>query len=303
MENIYATVASGEFFFGVLVNVFMGLVNSMDWAKTRRVSTLDFIITGMAISRTILLWTIISVTILVGFYFNENIKNKLRIMNILWHLGSVLSAWFDACLGVFFFLKIANFSYPVFLWLKWRVDKVVIRVLIVCMIISLLICLPGTEKMHLLYFDQRNKANITENIQVSSTYYIFPIIFFYIGSFPPFFLCLTSCFLLVLSLWRHTQQIQLHVTSSRDPSTEAHVKAMKFMVSFLFLFVLYHVGIITAVLNFSVFRNHLGIMFGMIIMNIYPMAHSIILILWNSKLRQASLRVLQKLKHCLRNSC
>ncbi|XP_074046546.1 LOW QUALITY PROTEIN: taste receptor type 2 member 7-like [Macrotis lagotis] len=301
MESICAIISSAELFTGVLVNVFIGLVNSIDWVKTRRLSTLDFIITGLAISRIILLWTLIPQLFLIGFYFHKNIDNKLRFTNTFWYVCSLSNVWFDTCFNVFLFLKIANFSHPVFLWLKWRVDKVVLKVLMGCLIISLLICLPMTEVMTSIYFDQRNKVNMTGKIQLSSISYIFPLIYFCLGCFPPFTLCLIVCFLLVLSLWRHTQNLQFRVTSSKDPRTEAYVKAMKFMVVFLFLFVLYHVSIFIAILSFSVFSNKLGTMFVMIIIAIYPLAHSIILILGNNKLRQASLRLLQKLKLYLRN--
>ncbi|XP_043859585.1 taste receptor type 2 member 7-like [Dromiciops gliroides] len=302
MEIICDIVVSGEFFIGVLVNVFIGLVNFINWAKIRRVSTMDFIITGLAISRIILLWMIAIIIIALDFNFDENIGNKIRFMNTLWHLCSLSNAWLDACLNVFLFLKIANFSHPVFLWLKWRVDKVILRVLMGCLIIFLVICLPPTKKIPSIYFDLRKKANMTGKTQVSGTYFIFSLVFFYIGSLPPFTLCLVCCFLLVLSLWRHTQQRQLHITSSRDPSTEAHVKAMKFMISYLFFFLLYHVATIIAAVSFSVFNSKLGAKLAMIIMAVYPLTHSIILIVGNSNLRQAAVKALQKLRHFLRNS-
>nr|NP_001034949.1 bitter taste receptor Modo-T2R28 [Monodelphis domestica]BAE80376.1 bitter taste receptor [Monodelphis domestica] len=302
MENICVTVASGELSIGVLANIFIGVVNYLNWLKTRKVSTLDFILTGLAISRIILLWTIASMIILLGHYFKNNLEIRLRFWKLLWYLCSLSSAWFDASLNIFLFLKIASFSHPVFLWLKWRVDKLVFRMLMGCLIISLLILLPLVEKSLPIFFYKRNKANITEMIQIDSINLLLSTVFFYMGNLLPFTLCLISCFLLVLSLWRHTQKMQLNFRDSRDPSTQAHIKAMKFTISFLFLFVLYHVAIIIAVLSFILFDSNLIIMFAMITMSIYPLVHSIILILENSKLRQALLKAFWKLRCYLRNS-
>ncbi|XP_044531622.1 taste receptor type 2 member 7-like [Gracilinanus agilis] len=302
MENICITVASGEFSIGVLVNIFIGLVNYMNWVKTRKISTLDFILTGLAISRIILLCTITSTIILLGSYFKNNLENKLKYLKFPWYLSTLSSAWFDACLNVFLFLKIASFSHPVFLWLKWRVYKLVIRMLMGCLIISLLILLPLTEKTPPIFFYQRNKANISEMTEIDNTELLLSTIFFYMGNLLPFILCLISCFLLVLSLWRHTQKMQLKFRDSRDPSTQAHMKAIKFTISFLFLFALYHVAIIIGVLSLILFANNLTVMFAMIVMAIYPLAHSIILILENSKLRQALLKVFWKLRCHLRKS-
>ncbi|KAM9003136.1 LOW QUALITY PROTEIN: taste receptor type 2 member 7-like [Sarcophilus harrisii] len=301
MKNIWTIVGSVEFFIGFLVNAFIGLVNFIDWANPGRVSTLNFIITDLAISRIILL-TITSVIIVLAFNLIESFGNELRFLNSLWYFCGLSSAWFDASLNVFLFLKIANFFHPVFLWLKRRVDKVIFRMLIGCLIISLLICLPLTEIIFSIYFDSTNKGNMTGKIQDCGTYCFYSKIIFCTADLLPCILCLLSCFLLVLSLWRHTQQIQVHFTNYRDPSTEAHIKAMKFMVSSIFLFLLYYMVNIIALLSTSKFSNNLGITLALVIMDIYPMAHSIMLILGNSKLKQASLKVLQKLKECLRNS-
>ncbi|XP_020827578.1 LOW QUALITY PROTEIN: taste receptor type 2 member 7-like [Phascolarctos cinereus] len=295
LESIYVIVASGECLVGVLANGFIGLVNCIDCVKTRRVTSLDFILTGLAISRIGTLLSLITSNIFL-FGLKSNSIRHLVYLEVIWNLSSHSSAWFGSCLSVFYFLKIATFSHPAFLWLKWRINKVVLRMLMGCWLISLLIILTMAAriaKIKIVSIDQGNET-VTHNNQEFKTLKFPTLIISSTGGSVPFALSLCSCFLLILSLWRHTQQMRLRVMGSRDPSTEAHVRAMKAIVSFLFLFVLYHLGIIMAVFNLSMLHSKLVAMFSLMIMNVYPMTHSIILILGHSKLREASVRVLGK---------
>ncbi|XP_023364924.1 taste receptor type 2 member 10-like, partial [Otolemur garnettii] len=108
-------------------------------------------------------------------------------------------------------------------------------------------------------------------------------------------LSLIPCFLLIISLWRHNKKMLLNATGFRDPSTEAHVKAMKMLISFIIFFILYFIGYAMEISS-TVLENKLMFICGMTTSVIYPWAHSCILILGNSKLKQASLQVLQQLK-------
>ncbi|KAM9003138.1 taste receptor type 2 member 7-like [Sarcophilus harrisii] len=296
LESICVAVTSGECLLGVLANGFIGLVSCIGCIKTRRVTSVDFILTGLAISRIGTLWALITMDFFGFFYFKRNVIDNWIFSEFIWNLSNHSSAWFGSCLSMFYFLKIANFSHPVFLWLKWRINKVVLRVLMGCLLISLLIILPMTKRINEILIDQENQTNMKNN-RGFETLTFSTLILFNTGGLVPFALSLISSFLLVLSLWRHTQQMHLKVT---DSSTEAHVRAMKSMTSFLFLFLLYHLGIVMAVLNTSLFGSKLVVMFSLIIMNVYPMAHSIILILGHSKLRETFLRVLGKLKNSLK---
>uniref|UniRef100_A0A4X2LD99 Taste receptor type 2 n=1 Tax=Vombatus ursinus TaxID=29139 RepID=A0A4X2LD99_VOMUR len=300
LESISVTVASGECLVGVLANGFIGLVNCIDCVKSRRVTSIDFILTGLAISRIGTLFSLIAIN-LVGFFgLERNSIGNLVYLEIIWSLSNHSSAWFGSCLSIFYFLKIATFSHPAFLWLKWRISKVVLRMLMGCWLISLFI-IPAMAgriaKIKIVSIDQGNQT-VTQNNRGFKTLMFSTLILSSTGGLVPFALSLSSCFLLVLSLWRHTQHMHLKVMGSRDPSTEAHVRAMKAIVSFLFLFLLYHLGIIIAIFNMSVLHSKLVAMFSLIAMNLYPMTHPIILILSHSKLRQASLSVLGKLTDC-----
>ncbi|XP_044531624.1 taste receptor type 2 member 7-like [Gracilinanus agilis] len=298
LENICVIVAFGQFLVGVFTNGFIGLVNCIEWVKTRRVTPVDFILTGLAISRIGTLWALMTMTIFVFIYVKRDYTNNWILSEVIWNISNHSSAWFGTCLSIFYFLKIANFSHPAFLWLKWRINKVVLRMLMGCLPISLIIILPTMEritKIQLIPSDQENKINMSHNVQRLKTLKFSALILLNTGGLVPFALSFISCFLLVLSLWRHTQKMHLTVIGSRDPNTEAHVRAMKCIISFLFVFVVYHLGITMGVLSLSICHCKLLAILSVIVMNVYPMTHSIILILGHSKLRQAFRRALGKL--------
>ncbi|XP_036622682.1 taste receptor type 2 member 7-like [Trichosurus vulpecula] len=299
LESICMMVASGECLVGILVNGFIGLVNFIDCVKTRRVTLIDFILTGLATSRIGTLWALIALYFLNFFCFKTSFIGIWMFSEVIWNLSNHSSAWFVCCLNMFYFLKIANFSHPAFLWLKWRINKVVLRMLMGGLLTYLFInpsMMERITKIRLIPINREIKTNITHYDQGLKTLKFSILIVFNTGGLVPFALSLISCFLLVLSFWRHIQQMNLKVTGSRDPSTEAHVRAMKAIISFLFLFILYHLGFTMGLLNISMFYSKLVGMFSLIVMNVYPLSHSIILILVHRKLRQASLWVLEKLK-------
>jgi taste receptor type 2 len=106
---------------------------------------------------------------------------------------------------------------------------------------------------------------------------------------------LASFLFLVLSLWSHTRQMKLQGIYSKDSRTEAHIRAMKTMISFLVLFIIHCFSKIMAFMAYSILssavaKNITNVLF------VYPSGHPFFLILWNSKLKQASLCVLRKLK-------
>ena len=117
-----------------------------------------------------------------------------------------------------------------------------------------------------------------------------------IGVILVFVLCLVIYFLLITSLWRHNRKMQLNATEFRDPSTEAHIKAMKILVSFFILFILYFVGTAIQISAGTIPENKLLLIVGITTRLLYPWGHSLILILGNRKLKQDSLRVLKPLK-------
>ncbi|XP_019489824.1 PREDICTED: taste receptor type 2 member 42-like [Hipposideros armiger] len=293
IEKIFLITTVAELTAGMLGNGFIVLVNCLDWVKSQKLSSADCILTCLAVSRIILLWITLFDSFVIMLWPNLYTIDKIpKFFAVFWALSNHLATWFATCLSVFYFFKIANFSYPCFTWLRWRVG----RVLLVLQLGSLLslsfsITLAGT--LNDLWMEDYNmyKRNSTWSPLVSNALYLNNLIAYSFMYSVPFLLSLTSLLLLFLSLMRHTRNLQL-TSSSRDFSTEAHRKAMKMVLSFLLLFMLHIFFTLLAGWIFQTLEKHLVSLLIMLTSTVFPSAHSFVLILGNGKLRQTGLGLL-----------
>ncbi|XP_026358204.2 taste receptor type 2 member 10 [Ursus arctos] len=296
LEGLFIFIAVSESILGVLGNGFIGLVNCIDCVKNKKFSMIGFILTGLATSRICLILIIITDG-LTKIFFPDMYSsgNLIDYISYLWVIFNQSSIWFATSLSVFYFLKIANFSHHIFLWLKGRINKV-LHLLMGSLFISWLFTFP--QIVEIINESRMKSGNATWNLHMQRSKFFTKQILLNLGVILLFTLCLITCFLLIISLWRHNRSMQLNVTGPRDPSTEAHVKAMKVLISFIILFILYFIGIAIEISCFTLPENKLLFISGMVTTAIYPWGHSFILILGNSKLKQASLRALQQFKCC-----
>nr|XP_020016989.1 taste receptor type 2 member 8-like [Castor canadensis] len=268
-EAIFIIIISVEFIVGVLGNGYIVLVNWIDWIKKKKISSIDYILTSLAISRICLVGTIVLHGILIVLYPHAYENHKLQVFLFsFWTIFNYLSMYFVTCLSVFYFLKVASFSHPLFLWLKWRIDRMVHWILLGCFAISLLVffvlepILSCTFKVHRI---TNHKRNGTEMFNVSKIHYFEPLTLFNLFAMIPFIISLISFFLLMVSLWRHTKQMKLNATGCRDPSIEAHVRAMKIIISFFFFFFIYCVVSLLVTFSYLMVEQKLIMMIGEII--------------------------------------
>ncbi|XP_010857070.1 PREDICTED: taste receptor type 2 member 7-like [Bison bison bison] len=126
LEKIFMVVTGGEFIIGILGNGFIGLTACIAWIRNQKLSLLDLILTSLAFARISQLWITTVMFFSMMFYqAGFGTVGRKYIFFCIWILTSHSSTWLATCLAVFYFLKIASFSHPPFLWLKWRINKVV----------------------------------------------------------------------------------------------------------------------------------------------------------------------------------
>ncbi|XP_032972193.1 taste receptor type 2 member 42-like [Rhinolophus ferrumequinum] len=302
LDIIFLILSIAEFIIGMLGNMFIGLVNCSEWVKNQNISLADFIFTCLAIFRisqlSVLLFESFIMALSLYLRFNYKIAKSITL---LWRITNHLTTWLATCLSIFYLLKIAHFSNSLFLWLKLRMNRVFLMILVFSLFFLILdfLLLEAFNDLFLKVYiiDEYNmsiyihesKTVFVETLTILSLTYSFPIV-----------LSLTSLLLLFLSLVRHIRNLQLNSMGSRDSSTEAHKRAIKMVMSFLFLFLFHCFS--TQVTNwiFLMFWNNKFAKFVMLAVYVFPSGHCFILILGNSKLRQKALKVLWHLKSALK---
>ncbi|CAO2606906.1 Taste receptor type 2 member 7 [Lemmus lemmus] len=299
MEGILLFAATTEAMMGVLGSSFIALVNCTDWIRSKKLSKIDFILTGLAISRIFTIWLITLDAYSKVFFQNMFMSSDLRkCIYYIWVIIIYLNIWLVTNLNIFYLLKIANFSHSIFLWLKRRTDKV-FAFLMGCLIIMWLTSLPLAVKIMKMFNDHMQHRNASWKLHLLKTGHASVKVYLNLVMLFPFTVSLLSFLLLILSLWRHTRHMQLNATGNKDPTTTAHIRAIKAVISFLALFVAYCLAFLIATSSYFMPETELAVIWGEMIALLYPSSHSFILILGNSKLKQASVRMLCKVKAML----
>ncbi|KAB0386258.1 hypothetical protein FD755_001214 [Muntiacus reevesi] len=292
IENAFLVATIGGFLIGMLGNGFIVLVNCIDLVKRQKLSSADYILTGLAISRISQHWVILCDSFLLVLWPHLYAIDKLtKVVSIFWILSNHLATWFATCLSVFYFFKVASFSHRCFTWLQWRICSVVL----VLLLGSLSLLFLDFELIHMFNSAWTSgykiyARNSTWSSDLSETH-LHQLIAFNFINLIPFLLSLTSLLLLFLSLMRHIRNLQLN-PSSQDLSTEAHKRAMKMVMSFLFLFIIHVSSILLTDWVFLKLQGHLVRLVVVLTSTVFPSSHSFILILGNSKLRQNAVGLL-----------
>ncbi|NP_001160153.1 taste receptor type 2 member 104 [Rattus norvegicus] len=296
LESILLSVATSEAMLGILGNIFIVLVNCTNWVRNKKLSKINFILTGLAISRVFTIWIITLDAYTKVFFLTTLMPSNLHeCISYIWVIINHLSVWFATSLSIFYFLKIANFSHYIFLWLKRRADKVFVF-LIGYLIITWLASFPLAVTV--IKNIKVHHNNTSWLIQLEKRELLINYVFANMGPISLFMVAVFTCFLLTISLWRHRRRMQSTGSKFRDLNTEVHVKAMKVLISFIILFILYFMGVLIETLCLFLTENILLFIFGFTLSSTYPCCHSFILILTSRELKQASMRALQRLKCC-----
>ncbi|XP_003501295.1 taste receptor type 2 member 124-like [Cricetulus griseus] len=293
LHRISITLVMAQCILGNLSNGLIVLKNCIDWVNKRELSPIDQILILLATSRITHIWEIIFIwvkTLSISFMTRE----ELKIIMFCCILSSHFSLWLATALSIFYLLRIANFSWKIFLYLKWRLKKLIVGVLLGSLpfLLANLVKTSITfeERIH-QYGGNTTVSFMETELRLFSELTLYNMTLF---SVTPFSLALISFLLLIFSLWKHLQKMQLNSRGHRDPSTKAHTNAMKIMVSFLLLYATYFLSLLIAWVA-EKYHSELVYIMCLITGLMYPSTHSLVLILGNSKLKQTSLLLLKHL--------
>nr|XP_005003976.1 taste receptor type 2 member 14-like [Cavia porcellus] len=288
LKFIFTIILAVEFIIGIVVHVFIALVNYMDWIKRRNISLVDQILTSLVISRIGLLCSVQTHATLFMIYPGLVETEKVfRMITFTWVVTNHFSIWFAMCLTLFYFLKIANFANSMFLYLKWRVKKVVLMNFLMSLFFLLFNIIAIHIEMNVWHDESKRNVSYSFNLK---NFKQFPGALLSISSMfmlIPFTMSLIACLLLIFSLWKHLKKMQHNAKGSRNASTTAHRKAMQTVISFLLLYAIYLFCLIMQITSFKFLEKDHIIFFEHAVGIAVPSGHSLVLILGNRKLRQA----------------
>ncbi|XP_069347844.1 taste receptor type 2 member 13-like [Eulemur rufifrons] len=294
LQHIFTLIIIAEVMLGNLSNGFIVLINCIDWVNKRKLSLVDKILIVLAIFRIGLIWEIL-VNWLATLYYPALFVagTELRLVIFTWVAANHFSLWLATILSIFYLLKIATFSSPTFLYLQWRVKKVILMILLGSLIFLILNLIQMNT--HIKDWIAGCERNTTWNFKMSDFATFSELVVFTMTMFTliPFTVALIAFLLLIFSLWKHLQKMQLSFKGHRDPKTRAHINALKTVILFLLLYATFFLSFLISWIS-ETNQVKLVHMFCQTIRVIYPSIHSFVLILANSKLRQAYLGVAAK---------
>ncbi|NXL14376.1 TA2R7 protein, partial [Setophaga kirtlandii] len=290
-------IISLEAFPGMWINAFIVGVLCIAWVKKKTLNSNEKILLLLGCSRISLLcftWVyhVISV-IYPNYLYAHTIIQLLATFQTFFNYSNL---WVSACLCSFYCIKIANFRNKFFIYLKVKIDRMVSWLLLVSEIVALAMgiviydLMETAQSKNLTFTCQENfwEARIRKDKHSSS--YFFLIGFEYAASFLAVFF---SAVFLLFSLWRHKCTMQ--TSSMKDLSTDAHIRAMKSVLSFLVMYSINFVCLILTMIYATNDENAIRLLISMYLCA-FPGVHSLILIFSNPKLEKAQLKMLSGVK-------
>ncbi|XP_068943110.1 taste receptor type 2 member 60 [Petaurus breviceps papuanus] len=284
----------------IVENGYILVVLVSKWAQCGTLPPGDKILTFLSASRFFLQWVICGKNLYILLYPTAFKYNPVyQYIYFQWDFFNSVSVWSSALLSVFYCVKIATFTYPVFLWLKWRIFRCMTWLLLGSLGLSFAIAFLFFIGNYYIYYVYSVRSLVFENNctmdilrRKLEIYYFFPLkVITYSIPAIIFFICM---FLLITSLERHRRKM-LHIYSDLwDFRTQAHTRALKALISFFLLFASYFLALLVNASNIlpSLKSWYWG---WQILIYLCVAIHSTILILNNRQLRG----VLET-KNCLR---
>ncbi|XP_006887316.1 PREDICTED: taste receptor type 2 member 134-like [Elephantulus edwardii] len=248
MPSLLTSLFMAAFFLeslaAILQNGFMVAVLGHGWLRGRVMPAGDMIVTCLAACRLGLHSTAVMNNLLVIF----QLYHREYFFGILWDFSNTLTFWLTAWLSSFYCVKIASFSHPTFLWVRWRLSRSVPRLLLGSLAVSVLtsISMAIGNKIQ-VGTSQEPHSNGSWVASAWTFRWAFSLLRVLLSLSVPFLLFLTSTALLIFSLRRHLGQMRAGQHGSWDLSTQAHTVALKSLFFFLVFYSLYYVSLIVVI--------------------------------------------------------
>ncbi|NXM92401.1 TA2R7 protein, partial [Oenanthe oenanthe] len=195
--------------------------------------------------------------------------------------------WVSACLCVFYCIKIANFRNSFFNYLKVKIDRMVPWVLLASVLSASAIGIVAYDMADTELINSQNSTGQGHSSKESGhmdenffqTYFIYGF-----GFVTSFIAVICSALFLLFSLWRHKSKILKN--SMNSVSMDAHIKAMKSVLSFLIMYSINFIFLILTLIPSTKEENHVAFL-SLLYLYAFPGVHSLLLIFSNPNLEKA----------------
>ncbi|NWV98958.1 TA2R7 protein, partial [Machaerirhynchus nigripectus] len=286
-----------EAFAGMWINAFLVSVLCFAWVKKKALNSNEKILLLLGCCRFWHLcfsWVYSFLSIIYPNYLY--VHPLIQLLAYFQNFSNCSNLWFCACLCVFYCIKIANFRNSCFIYLKVNIDRIVPWLLLGSVLSALAIAIIAYEIAETVHNDSHNfycLGNFWE-ASVRMDKYLFPFYFLMgFGYAAPFTAVIFSAVFLLFSLWRHKRTMQTN--SMNSLSVDAHIRAMKSILSFV---VMYSINFVCLILTIIYAKKNENTIILLIFIYLYafPGVHSLVLIFSNPKLEKALLKILSCVK-------
>ncbi|XP_009083794.2 taste receptor type 2 member 40-like [Serinus canaria] len=279
---------------GILGNGIILAASSMSCMGSKTWPPFDMIMIALSSSKVILQsWNTLDFLMTIFYepsFYKENVYTASKTM---FTFLSYSTLWFGAWLSVFYCIKVASFTQSFFIWLKLRIARLVPWMLLTSWLCSFTAAIPFVWNVYSVHKNITAPSSMTNSSARRTTRNDnlgLLILLCNAGIVLPLILSVVSSVLLIGSLWMHTRRMQNHASGFRDPSLEAHIKAIKSVCSFLVLYIIYFIFVLIIVFEvFSPLSN--GEFISVVLMAICPAAHTFVLIWSNPKFQELPARI------------
>ncbi|XP_059324888.1 taste receptor type 2 member 9-like [Ammospiza nelsoni] len=292
-----------EAFPGMWINAFLVCVLCIAWVKKKTLNSNEKILLLLGCSRFWYLcfsWVYCSLsTTYPNFLF---VQPTFQLIVLFQSFSNCSNLWVSACLCVFYCIKIATFRNRFFIYLKLKTDRIVPWLLLASLLSALAIGIIAYDiavtelSINHNSTGQGNFSKVSDKMGEN----FFQIYFIYgLGFVTSFTVVISSALLLLFSLWRHKCKMQKN--SMNSLSMDAHIKAMKSILSF---FIMYSINFIFLILSLipSTKEEKYVALLSLIFLYAFPGVHSLIVIFSNPKLEKTLIRIIScvKCKDCMK---
>ncbi|XP_045711465.1 taste receptor type 2 member 38 [Phyllostomus hastatus] len=294
VKGVFLVLSVLEFAVGILINTFIFLVNFRDVVRRQPLSDCDLILLILSLTRLFLhgLLFLNALQLTLFQQMKDPLSSSYQTIIMLWMIANQAGLWLATCLSLLYCSKIVRFSHGLLLclasWISRGATRMLLGTVLLTCACAVLCSWDFFSRFHIAATYTLSTRNDTEhNLQTENFNFVRSFLFCSLGSIPPFLCFLVSSGVLIVSLWRHTRTMRAKTSDYSDPSLEAHIKALKSLISFLCVYVVSYCAALLSVPLLVLWHNKLGVMVCVGLMAACPSGHAAILISGNAKLRRA----------------